>query len=583
MFQIRWLWENMKGVRFRYIIALIIALITPIGSIVVPAIINYVVDSFVAIEGNEVIYFTVNQVLPPLILMVLIHFVHLILLYILVILSESSAQVMVLSIRRRLFNNIMNEEMRFFQRYNHGDLMTRFLGDLDMCRHCVSFILRSIFENCSLFILSFTFLLFINWQMTLAVTAVLPLIIVIRRQFTKMARPLFRLMREKLADLNVAAQENIAGNRIVKAFSREQYEIEKFKEKNDDFRQSNMKTNAIWFKFWPFMEAISQSLTVTVALTGGIFAVIGRLTIGQLAAFLALSWALSAPMRMIGVIFNDLERFFTSANKVIEIFYAKPYITTRPDAVAPSEEFKGNITFRNVTFGYDSKKSILKNINLQINAGETVAIMGSTGSGKTTLLNLIPRFYDVKEGAVLIDGKDIRDIPIPDLRKIIGIASQDVFLFSDTIEGNIAYGDVDLPIDGVIQSARMADADEFISKMPEGYDTIIGERGVGLSGGQRQRIALARALAISPRILILDDTTSAVDLETEKYIQEQLESIPHECTKIIVAQRVSAVKKADKIIVLAENTIAEAGTHDELIALNGYYSEIYAIQSEGGK
>jgi ATP-binding cassette subfamily B protein len=328
------------------------------------------------------------------------------------------------------------------------------------------------------------------------------------------------------------------------------------------------------------MEIISQSLNVTIALVGGLFAINGMLTVGQLAAFITLSWALSDPMRMLGMLFNDLERFFTSASKVIELYYAKPTVASRPESVAPDQEMKGEIQFRNVTFGYN-KNPTLKDINLHIQPGETVAIMGSTGSGKTTLLSLIPRFFDVQKGSVLIDGKDVRDYPIPALRKGIGMATQDVFLFSDTVEGNIAYGDTELPFEDVTRYAAMADAAGFIETMNDGYDTIIGERGVGLSGGQRQRIALARAMAIKPRILILDDTTSAVDLETEKYIQEQLRSIDYTCTKIIVAQRISSVKDADKIIVLQDNTITEMGTHAELLAKGGYYSEIYAMQNEG--
>jgi ATP-binding cassette subfamily B protein len=325
------------------------------------------------------------------------------------------------------------------------------------------------------------------------------------------------------------------------------------------------------------LESISQSLNFTIALVGGLFAINGMLTVGQLASFITLSWALSDPMRMLGVLFNDLERFITSSAKVIELYYDKPTVATRPEALPPSEDIKGEVEFRNVTFGY-GKNTVLSGINLRVAPGETVAIMGATGSGKTTLLNLIPRFYDVKEGSVLVDGKDVRDYPIAYLRAAIGIATQEVFLFSDTVEGNIAYGDVDLPLDDVKRFAKMADADGFIASMPEGFDTIIGERGVGLSGGQRQRIALARAMAISPRILILDDTTSAVDLETEKYIQEQLTEIGYPCTTLIVAQRISSVRDADKIVILADGGIAEIGTHDELIQKDGYYREIYEMQ-----
>ena len=572
MFQFWWLWENMKGVRKRYVLALIIAVIPPLTSIVNPTLVGYVVDNFIARDGAEAIVHTVREVAPALVLMVAVHLFRMLMFYISIILTEKSSQVMLSNIRKRLFANILDEEAQFFQR--------RFTGDLDMCRHCISYILRNLINNILVFVVAFCYLLSINWRLTLVVTAVMPLIVLIRVVFTRKARPLFIGLRERLSVLNTTAQENIEGNRVVRAFAREDYETKKFHEKNEEYRDINLQVNNAWFTVWPFLEVISQSLNVTIALVGGLFVIRGQLTVGQLASFITLSWALSDPMRMLGMLFNDLERFFTSASKVIELYYTKPTVATRAEAVPPSSEMKGEITFRNVTFRY-GKNTVLQDINLHIKPGETVAVMGATGSGKTTLLNLIPRFYDVAEGAVLIDGMDVRDYPLPDLRKNIGVATQEVFLFSDTVEGNIAYGDTELPEEDVQRVAVMADADGFIRRMPEGYDTIIGERGVGLSGGQRQRIALARAMAVSPRILILDDTTSAVDLETEKYIQAQLRGIEYTCTKIIVAQRISSVKDADKIVVLRDGGIAEMGTHEELLRNNGYYSEIHAMQSEG--
>jgi ATP-binding cassette subfamily B protein len=570
----------MKGVQRRYVLALLIAAIPPLTSIINPSIVSYIVDNFVSRDGAPIASVAANLVLPALILMATVHIVRMLCMYLSIMLTESSAQTMILNIRERIFGNTINQEMMFFQRYRAGDLMTRFTGDLDMCRHCISFILRNLINNILVFLSAFIFLLTVSWQMTLAVTAIMPLIVVIRTLYIKKARPMYTDLREKLSFLNTAAQENIEGNRVVRAFAREEYEIGKFRSKNEDYRHKNMEVNATWYAFWPFLEIISQSLNVTITLVGGLFAINGLITVGQLAAFITLGWALSDPMRMLGVIFNDLERFFTSASKVIELYYAKPGVATKADAQPPESEIKGEVQFRNVTFGYDSKKPVLRDINLHIKPGETVAVMGSTGSGKTTLLSLIPRFFDVQNGSVLVDGKDVRDFPIPDLRKAIGVATQDVFLFSDTVEGNIAYGDDALTEDEVKTFAFMADADGFVRGMPDGYDTIIGERGVGLSGGQRQRIALARALAVRPSILILDDTTSAVDMETERFIQEQLATLGDSCTKIIVAQRISSVKDADKIVVLAEGGIAEMGSHAELLALDGYYAEIYHMQND---
>lgn len=580
MFQIRWIWKNMDGVKGQYIWSMIFTVTASVTAIANSGFVSYIVDNFISGSETGQVLQPLANLIPVLIAMVLVHIVRMLLYYFSIILTEHSSQKMVVTIRKRLFENILGEEMRFFQRYRTGDLMTRFTGDLDMCRHAVSYIFRNLLNNILVFLAAFIYLMTISWQLTLVAVALMPLILVIRSIFSKKVRPLYTQLREKLSDLNTTAQENIEGNRVVKAFAREEHEIQKFEEKNNEFKDINLKASFAWLKCWPLLEVVSQSLNITVGLVGGIFTILGYITVGEMGGFITLIWALSDPMRMLGMLFNDIERFITSSNKVIELFYSRPTIATRPDAYQLESPIKGNIEFRDVSFDYDGKPA-LEHINLNIRAGETVAVMGATGTGKTTLLNLIPRFYDVKKGSILIDGVDVRFYSMSDLRHAIGMATQDVFLFSDTVEGNIAYGNLELPFEEVKQFAQMADAHNFIEKMSEQYDTVVGERGVGLSGGQRQRIALARALAVKPSILILDDTTSAVDMETEKYIQEQLRNLDFICTKLIVAQRVSSVKDADKIVVLHGNTVAEMGTHEELVQKGGYYSEIYAMQSEG--
>jgi ATP-binding cassette subfamily B protein len=396
--------------------------------------------------------------------------------------------------------------------------------------------------------------------------------------FRRKIRPLYINLRERLAELNTAAEESITGNRVIKAFAREEYEIGRFGEKNNEYREANEKAALMWMKFFPFLETSANLLMVIQVLAGGIFVIAGRLTIGEFAAFMGLIWAISLPMRMLGNIINDMQRFTASANKIIEVYYDRPKIVDRADAILLKERIKGEIEFKNVSFKYHGDK-VLNDISFKIKAGQTVAIMGETGSGKTTLVNLIPRVYDVTQGEINIDGINVRMLRLEELRSLVGMATQEVLLFSDTVEGNIAFGDIEMPVEDVERCAVLADAHGFVTKMSEGYDTIIGERGVGLSGGQKQRVALARALAVKPSILILDDTTSAVDLETEKEIQESLRNLDFPCTKIIIAQRVSSVKDADNIIVLKGGKIAESGTHAELIKSNGYYREIYDLQS----
>ena len=310
---------------------------------------------------------------------------------------------------------------------------------------------------------------------------------------------------------------------------------------------------------------------------GGLFVIFGRITFGDYMAFSGLVWTMSNPMRQLGTIINDWQSFTASAQKIIEIYYGKPRIITREDAVDKPERFEGKVEFDNVSLNLGGKQ-VLNNVSFTVNPGETVAIMGETGSGKTLLTELIPRIYDVSSGEVRVDGTNVRMLKLQQLRHNIGMATQDVFLYSDTIDGNIAYGDSDCSEEQVVNSAKLADADGFIRKLSDGYDTIVGERGVGLSGGQKQRISLARALNVKPSILILDDTTSALDLETEKHIQDSLKNLDYSCTKIIVAQRISTTKFADKIIVMKDGSIIEQGTHEELIRKNGYYKEVYDLQ-----
>ena len=335
--------------------------------------------------------------------------------------------------------------------------------------------------------------------------------------------------------------------------------------------------NKMWLSFYPFIELLANSMTIITVFLGGFFIILGEITPGELTIFTQLSWALSNPMRQLGNLINDTQRFATSATKIMELYYGRPHIADRPDA-ADHPDMQGAISFKNVTFHFD-RQEVLHDISFDVKPGQTLAIMGPTGSGKTTVINLLARCYDVSSGTVEVDGCNVKNWKLQQLRGHLGVATQDVFLFSDTVEGNIAFGNQSLTEEQVHDYARIADADEFIRKLSEGYDTLIGERGVGLSGGQKQRIALARALAMEPRILIMDDTTSALDSETERYIQEQLRHLPFPCTKIIIGQRISAVKDADQILILQDGKITERGTHEELLKNRGYYWETYALQN----
>lgn len=581
MFQVKWIWHNLRGRRVFYILGICISVLTSAFSIVNPKLSQLVVDRVIVGVKNTrgVVVHHTEELVPLLLMMVAVTLGVALMRYLMVVLFENSSQYVLVKVREKLFDNLQKQDMRFFDTYRTGDLMTRLTGDLDLVRYFIATITYNISDSIVLFTATIIYFLTISWQLTLALIATAPLICFVTYFFSKKIRPVFIDLRERLSQMNTAAQENIEGNRVVKAFNRENYEIEKFREKNQDFRRQNLKAAYTWLTFYPVLETLAQSLTVITILFGGILIIQGKLTYGELMAFSALTWALAAPMRMLGQLLNDFQRFFASANKVIEIYYAHPRILNRDNAVSGGEPVKGAVTFDHVSFKYDSE-IVFDDLSVDIRAGETVGIMGPTGAGKTTFANLIARFYDVNSGSVMVDGIDVRNYDLHKLRSSIGMATQEVFLYSDTIDGNIAYGDPEMPEEEVRQCATAADADDFIKKTPDGYYTIIGERGVGLSGGQRQRLALARALAVKPRILILDDTTSAVDMETEKVIQENLGKLG-DCTKIIIAQRITSVKDADKIIILDHHGIAEQGTHEELLKKRGYYYQIYRLQQEG--
>ena len=497
--------------------------------------------------------------------------------YLQIMMYETCSQKLIYELRRDLYKNMQEQDQAFYGAYRTGDLMTRLTGDMDMIRHAVCWVIRQLISCTVLFFTTAITFLVTDWQFALTMLAVTPFIFFLTYMFSKRVRPLYVDVREKLSSLNTAAQENIAGNRVVKAFAREDYEIERFDEKNQAYREANKTSSLLWLKFSPYIETLSQSLSIAVLLVGGIFLINGRITIGTFTMFNGLTWTLSDPMRMLGMHLNDLQRFFASSSKIIELYYAKSTVVSRPDAVKSKGRIKGEIQFKSAGLRLHGTE-VLEDIDLTVNPGETVAIMGPTGAGKTSLISLIPRFTDVTKGEVDIDGVPVRRYDLKSLRSAIGIATQDVFLFSDSVDGNIAYGDSDMSEEEVKRFAKMADVD-FAEKLSEGFDTVIGERGTGLSGGQKQRIALARALAVKPSILILDDTTSAVDLETEKYIQEQLANLDFPCTKIIVAQRISTTKRADKIVVIENGRITDVGTHQELSQKPGYYREVFLLQN----
>lgn len=571
MLELKWLWKYMGPKRCYLVIGLCLSAVTSMMCIINPMLSQRLIDEVITPQNTE-------KLIPLLAAMMIVQITRLSLRYLMIVLLEKNSQQCLDDVRTRMYDVIQSEDYRFFGYMRTGDLMTRMTNDLDMIRHSTAWISYNIVDSVVLFTGTIVFFFTVSVKLTLLLAAVTPFILLMTYLYSRVIHPMYVKLREKLSELNTDAQENIEGNRVVKAFAREEFEKQKFEDRNEEFRRANLKISYVGAKIQPIIDLLSQSLTIAVMLGGGILMIRGELTAGQFLEFTSLTWALSSPLQNLGVQINDIQRFFASCDMVMEVFYARPSIFDHSDSVAPKERSKGDMEFRSVSFSV-GKSSIVQDISFHVKPGGTLGIIGTTGSGKTSLVNLMTRAYEPTEGSIFLDGRDVQKYKLSYLRKSMAIAMQEAFLFSDTVEGNIAYGRPDMPDSEVVKCAAEADADGFIRKLSDGYDTLVGERGVGLSGGQKQRISLARALAMQPSVLILDDTTSAVDMETEQYIQEQLRRLDFPCTKIIIAQRISSVQDADEILVMDRGRISERGTHDELLNGHGLYYHIWALQN----
>ncbi len=459
--------------------------------------------------------------------------------------------------------------------------MTRMTSDVELVKSFTGTGLLQLIGALISFVGTVIILLTMNWKLTLIFIGMLPVIGFIFMLFIRNVMPLSKTVQEKLSSLNNVLQENLSGIRIVKAFAREEYENGRFGIRNEDLKRENIKLIRIFANFFPSIFLVANVASMLVVWVGGTMVMNETVTLGELVAFISYQGYLLFPVFMLGMIGSMMSRAEASAERIYEVVDAKAEVTDKPDAI-PLPPIKGEIKFEEVCFKYSGSESfVLQEVTFTAAANTTVAILGQTGSGKSSIINLVPRFYDATSGRILIDGYDVRDVSLESLRDQIGMVLQETTLFAGTIRDNIAYGKPESSMTDIEAASKAAQAHEFIDDLPDGYDTLVGERGVGLSGGQKQRIAIARALLVQPRILIMDDSTSSVDTETEYLIQQALDLLRKGRTTLVIAQRISTVRNADKILVLDQGKIAAEGTHKELMETSELYAEILETQLGG--
>jgi ATP-binding cassette subfamily B protein len=541
------------------------------AQLVSPQLIRFVIDEGL-VAGNGA------QLATPLLLLVLAAALAGVFGYIQGYLAERVSQDVAFDLRNRLFARIESLSFSYHDRAQTGQLMTRLTSDVEQVRAFLGQGVLQLLSAAVLLVGSLVILFLENWRRALVTVLTVPSMAVVLGRFVRRVRPLFGEVQARLGTLNTVLQENLVGVRVVQAFAREPYEAQRYERTNAALLSANVKTVRGLAASFPLIWFISNLGIAAVVWIGGLEIIGGDLSYGQLAAFMRYLSLLMMPLMMLGMITGQLARAVVSADRIFEILDATSDIRDAPDAtVLPP--VAGRVAFDGVSFRYaGAERDTLSDVSFVAEPGQTVAIMGQTGSGKSSIINLIPRFYDPVAGRVTIDGHDVRQVTLESLRRQIGIVLQDTTLMSGTLRDNIAYGRPDASDADIEAAARAAQAHDFIAAFPQGYQTLVGERGVGLSGGQRQRIAIARALLLDPRILILDDSTSAVDAETEYQLQQALDALMRGRTAFVIAQRISTVRDADLILLIDEGRIVARGTHDELLRDSALYGEILDSQ-----
>jgi ATP-binding cassette subfamily B protein len=553
------------------LLALLALLINRVLTLAIPEITQRAIDIAIVQKRYELLAILALSIVGVTILTAIFQFVQE---YIL----QYASQKAIYDIRNTMYDHLQRLPFSFYDKSQTGQLIARATGDIDTLRRFYSFGMINFVSSIIMFIAVLVICLLKNWTLAVLSLSTMPILAYTGIRFGGKIGPRFWEIRQRTAELTTVIQENVTGMRVVKTFVREDYEINKFSAYARNLLQKNLEITKLWSFFFPLMDFIAGLGSIAVLWYGGWQIMKGNLTLGEFIAFNMYLMQLMWPIRMLGFIINVSKEAMASGQRIFEILDTKSEVEESPDA-KPLPQIAGHVKFENVSFKYEtSDELVLKNFSLDVEPGETVAILGATGSGKSTLINLIPRFYDPASGVITIDNIDIKTTTLESLRSQIGIVLQDTFLFAMSLKDNIAYGRNNATMEEIINAAKAANIHDFIDSLPKGYDSEVGERGVTLSGGEKQRVAIARALLMNPKILILDDSTSSVDTETEHLIQNAIATLVIGRTTFVIAQRLSTIKRANKIVVLENGEIVEQGTHDELMEKGGIYTEIYNMQ-----
>jgi subfamily B ATP-binding cassette protein MsbA len=486
-------------------------------------------------------------------------------------------QRVIIDIREAVYRQLQRLSLGYFDKRQTGAIMSSVTNDVSALQAALVDSMVEMVTEAMILIGSLGAMFFLHWKLSLLTLITMPLVLQAINTFGKKLRKAGRVLQERAADITAILQETISGIRVIKSFAREDYETDRFKQENYYNFRAQMKTSQLLATLTPVIEFLSAIGVTVIIWYGGMEVIDGNLTSGALIAFLIYVVNLANPVKRLSKVYGNIQKSLAAAERVFAILDTEPDIKDMPGAV-DLPEVKGHVALQHLSFAYSPGQYALRDVSLEVKPGQTVAIVGPSGAGKTTIANLLPRFYEATEGSILVDGKDIRTVTMQSLRQQIGIVPQETVLFNGTVYDNILYGRLDATHEEVIAAAKAANAHNFIDRMPEQYQTHIGERGAKLSGGQRQRISIARAILKDPRILILDEATSALDTESEKLVQQALDKLMIGRTSFVIAHRLSTVQRADKIVVLDKGRLVEQGTHSELLALGGLYSTLYQVQ-----